>query len=151
MAKRIKKMVETKIDPELILEACDGDLLVAQFFSEWLSNGRDATKAYSKIHPEVTPGTARVMGSKQLSRVNKALIAESYCVGVDRYFQQLNEGLSADRVTNVGAMVINLGPDHKTRRPYHEAAGKLLGIERDREFPGVQVNVQNVLEGLANE
>lgn len=151
MKRRLKRIPEAKVKGNVFLEACDGDAELAEFFALWLTNGRDAKKAYQKMRPNVTPESACVGGSRLLSRVNRTLIAESYGVGVDRYFKQLNDGLSADKVSNVGDMVINLGPDHKTRRAYHEAAGRILGIERDRDPVGVQVNVQNVLEGLANE
>ena len=150
MKKRLKRIPEAKVEGNVFLEACGGDAELAEFFALWLTNGRDAKRAYQKMRPNVTPESACVGGSRLLSRVNRTLIAESYGVGVDRYFKQLKEGMNAKKKISINFETFDVD-DHKTRRAYHEAAGRILGIERDRDSVGVQVNVQNVLEGLANE
>jgi len=138
-------------DQESLLELCNGDRELAWFISEWISNGRNATKAYKIIRPHVTYDSARALGCMMLARLNMVSIMAYYDVGIQDYLNQLRDGMNADTVKilrkydkegNVIAEIDMSQPDHKTRRPYHEAVGKLLGIEKDRQQapPVIQFN-----------
>ena len=146
----VKILLKKGIPP--LVAACGGDYGLAELVTEWVNNGRNATKAYKKLHPNVAEGTARVMGSALMKKVDKTFLAELYCGGIDTYFKQLNDGLNANVVILSGGKKKVLAPDHRVRRLYHEALGKMLGIEEEgRGQANVQVNVQNVLSELANE
>lgn len=98
----------------------------ALFCMTWFENGLNATKAYMKLHPNVDYNSARVLGSRQLTKVNIPAILNAGNLGIETYLQKLKEGLNAmiriDRSTKAV-------PDHKTRRLYHKILGELLGIE----------------------
>ena len=136
-----RSIAEQVLDAGLILDACGNDEEVAQFYLVWLQNGRNATKACLAIHPEYkNEQTAAVVGSRLLSRVNKSEIAKAYGVSYDAYFKQLRDGMNAMKGKGK--------PDHKVRRAYHEAAGKILGIEEKNSGgnTAVQVNVGKVVD-----
>lgn len=111
-------------------ELMGNDDEVTLFFIEWVSNGRNAQKAYKAIKPDVTIQSAAVMGHRMLSRVNLALVLDSYGLGVDTYFKKLKEGLSATRLFGKNAVKF---ADYKTRRAYHETLGVLHGIEKPKD------------------
>lgn len=111
----IDQMLSPKIDKELAL-----------FFNEWLTNGRNATQAYRTLHPNVTEDSARVLGSRKLTKVSTQAILSAYGLTYDTYFQKLKEGLEAKQ-RNEATGVLQV--DHKTRRIYLKVLGELLGIE----------------------
>ena len=81
-----------KIDKPNIKElekAFDGDLDLVLFFLSWVKNGRNATKAYLELNPSVDPASARVLGSRQLAKVNKQAILETYGLGLEEYMEQI--------------------------------------------------------------
>lgn len=136
----IQPTTQTQVTLQAITDLLGGDVELAQFFLEWLDNGHNATKAYLKFHPNVTEGSARVLGSATLSNINIPLVLEALGMGRSRYLEQLEAGLSAGKIfvltkfDRKGRKVAKLDlsqPDHKTRRLYHEAQGKILGIEKE--------------------
>jgi hypothetical protein len=137
-------------DVDVLHEALGGDKELTLFFMAWISCGRNATRAYKKLHPEVTDGSARVLGSKLLTKINIPVILESYDLGFDTYFQQLKSGLNATK--HVEGLKVEKGkikkvlmeiPDHKTRDKYHTKLGKLLEIEKEAQTNVIQVNQNN--------
>lgn len=142
-----RSIAEQVIDAGLILEACGNDEEVAQFYLVWLQNGRNATKAYMAIHPNVTEHSARVLGTRQLAKVSKTEIARAYGISYDSYFKQLKEGMNAKKQIRFFGKVIDEQPDHKVRRAYHEAVGEMLGMEtKNQGNTAVQVNVNKVVD-----
>lgn len=133
-----KKLTKTQ---EAIAEACNNDLTLIMFVAEWLSNGNNALQAYKKLHPEVTDGTARVMGSRLLMRVDKSLLLDAYGLNAEMYLQQLYDGNKADKWNDFTG---EREPDHKTRAIYHTKLGKIMGIEDERT--NVQVNILNHIQ-----
>lgn len=113
-----------------LLEALNNDHELALFFLTWIKNGRNATAAYQELHPNVTSGSARALGSIVLAKIDKRLILEALDLGAETYLKQLSEGLQAEQTISIPATGISFTiPDHKTRRPYHEALGKMHGFE----------------------
>lgn len=100
------------------------------FFAAWLKHGRNATKAYKELHPNVTDGSARVLGARQLTNIDIPDVLAAYDLSIDRYLAQLDEGLSA--VTVEGSRTV---PDHRTRAVYHERLGKMLGLAASEMKP----------------
>jgi hypothetical protein len=119
-----------------------GDKTLALFFMEWLKNGQNATKAYLTLHPSVDYHSARVLGSRQLAKVNISVILNAHNLGIETYIRQLKEGLSAKMLASSSKAV----PDHKTRRLYHKALGELLGFEGKE----TKINFQNNQYNFAN-
>ena len=117
-----------------------GDDEVTLFFIEWVSNGRNAAKAYRAIKPDVTAQSAKVMGSRMLSRVNLSLVLDSYGLGVDTYFKKLKEGLSATRLFGKNAII---HADYNARRSYHEVLGTMHGLENKKE-QGITFNFNTI-------
>lgn len=140
------------------------DLDLMLFYVSWIKNGMNGGKAYKEIHPDVTDHSARVLGSRELSKVNRELVMSAYGLDADMYFNQLKEGLQANK--QIAAVVINKKgsptsqangetpansmtkdfvevPDHYARKPYHDKLGKLLGIESDKGT-SIAVQVNNI-------
>lgn len=122
---------------------------LAMFFMEWLNNGMNAKNAYLKFHPNITDRSAMVLGSRELRKVDIPLILEALDMGTSSYFEQLKAGLNAGKTFILkkydknGKIVKELSshqPDHKTRRLYHEAQGKMLGFETNSPTSLVQNN-----------
>lgn len=154
-------------ESKALIEAVGGDMDLAVFFSYWIKFGRDSSKAYLKMHPNVTKESARVLGCRMLQKVNPAAILESYNLGIDEYMDQLKEGIGAvvyetepyitmnkkgQSVTKYRHVAI---PDHKTRRHYHRALGELHKLEGQSQ-PSIQVNQNNLqqnnnIESLPDE
>lgn len=142
-----KSIAEQVVDAGLILEACGNDEEVAQFYLIWLQNGRNASKAYQSIHPNVTTASAQTLGWRLLRKVDKCEIARAYGISYDSYFKQLKEGMNAKKQIRFFGKVIDEQPDHKVRRAYHEAAGEMLGVEtKNQTNTAVQVNVNKVVD-----
>jgi hypothetical protein len=118
-----------------LVKIFNNNLDLMLFFITWLKNGLNASKAYKKLHPEVTDHSARTLGSRELAKVDKTAIMQSYGLDVETYFRQLKEGLKAIRLDAAGQVF----PDHKTRRAYHEVLGKLLNIEEEKVTTGVGI------------
>jgi hypothetical protein len=136
-------------------EKFGGDKELVIFFLAWLKNGRNATKAYLAINPDVTTESAAVMGSLKLRKIKNDIgidvILDVYGLGVDAYINQLKEGLEATKfIDEFGILSV---ADHATRRTYHEVLGKLLGLEKKDEKPGtiVPVQINNILEEKRNK
>jgi len=104
----------------LLIDLVDGDGEVLMFLSEWLNNGRNATKAYLKLHPNVGYHSARVLGSRQLAKVNIPDVSIIYGLGIETYIKQLKRGLEARDAEG--------NPDNRTRFSYLTVLGELLGI-----------------------
>ena len=135
-------MKTKKTDLEQLEEVFE-DKQTALFFVEWLKNGQNATKAYLALHPNVDYHSARVLGSRQLAKVNISAILNARNLGIETYLQKLKEGLNAVMFID---HYIKAVPDHKTRRLYHKALGELLGVEGKE----TKINIQNNQYNFAN-
>jgi hypothetical protein len=133
--------MENKEAKELV-KAFDGNAELALFYIAWLKNGLNSTRAYLELHPNVTQGSAEVLGSRVLGKVSKEMILKAYSLDIGKYMLQLKEGLEATRPISASILVTKDGklikaadhgaievPDHMTRKFYHDKLGKLLGIE----------------------
>lgn len=148
MAKKKKTDITTMSIDQLTEEL--GGREIAGFFIAWLSEGRNATKAYLKLHPEVTEKSAGVLGSRMLGKVRRDVVMQSYGLDINAYMTQLNEGLNATKLADDGEGVVEL-PDHKVRRDYHKTLGQLLGIEGGDAGVQVQVNVQKATDSWLSD
>lgn len=135
-----------KPDIKQLEQAFDGDLDLVLFFVSWIKHGRNATKAYLELNPNVDPASAAVLGSRQLKKVKIDAVMETYGVGIQEYFQQLADGHNAMKWNDFTG---EREPDHKTREGYSKRIGKLLGVETDSPSTLVQVNVTPILEEKA--
>ena len=126
----IKQKSISQIKPNIkeLEKAFDGDLDLVLFFITWLKKGLVAKFAYQELHPDVTPESAEVGGSRMLSRVKRDYILAAYGLGPEKYFNQLKEGLEATKWNDFTG---EREADHKTRKDYHDKLGKLLGIEQE--------------------
>jgi hypothetical protein len=120
--------VELENDKDRLLEICDNDVSQVRFVEEWLKNGRNATAAYQKLHPKASRASASVIGCRKLSKVNTQTILSLYGLSIEKYFEQLRDGVSAEKWNEFSG---EREADHKTRRDYHKVLGKLLGVEND--------------------
>lgn len=133
-------IIERKPDMVAITKLLNGDKELAIFFMKWIECDRNATKAYMELHPDIDYHSARTLASRLLTKVDISMVLEALGLGTDRYFKQLDEGLSAEKKMVVrkfkkGELVEEIDltqPDHKTRRLYHEPLGKMLGLEKDK-------------------
>lgn len=112
--------MDKKTETKLLVDIAGGDKETLPFLLEWLNNGRNATQAYLKTHPMVSYSSARVLGSRQLAKVNTFGLSYAYGLGIESYMKQLKEGLEAADMEG--------NPDHKTRFPYFSVLGELLGF-----------------------
>lgn len=142
------KKTNTLRDSEYLLELLGGDKDLMLFFMTWVANGRNATKAYLKLHPNVSEASAAVLGSMKLRNIKIDVILEGFGLGVDTYMEQLKNGLEAvkyeevvsiDNEGNIEKQAIPV-PDHKVRRNYHAALGKMLNFEKDSGTNVLQLN-----------
>lgn len=141
-------LAEQVSEAGLVMEACGNDEKVAAFFLLWLQNGRDASQAYlAAINPNVTKHSAETLGSRMLSRVERATLAKAYGLGYDEYFKQLKAGLKATRLQSINFETHEV-EDHKTRRDYHKALGEIIGVEKKEAVGGtaIQVNVGKAVQ-----
>lgn len=129
-------------DFKQLVEVCSDNEQVALFFIEWMTNGFDAKAAYKKLHPNVTEGSAKTLGSRWLTRVDRQSVLAAYNLGLERYLKQLDAGLEAQRWNQ---FTKEREPDHKTRFPYFEILGRLLGFENEKRTL-VDTNVHVNLE-----
>lgn len=126
-------------------KAFDGELDLVLFFLSWVKNGRNATKAYLELNPNVDPASAAVLGSRQLKKVKIDAILETYGIGLQEYFTQLKEGHEAMKWNDFTG---EREADHKVRADYSKRIGLLLGIEKGGEL---QNNTQNNYFNLTDE
>lgn len=138
----------TKVNIAALEKAFDNDLDLVLFFLSWIKNSRNASKAYLELNPNVDPASARVLGSRQLAKVNITAIMETYGLGIEEYFTQLKAGHEAMKWNDFTG---EREADHKVRGDYSKRIGKLLGIEKEEGNTLVQVNVQPILSGLKAE
>ena len=117
----------------------DGNLDLMLFYVTWIKNGLNASKAYKELHPNVTDHSSRVLGSITLARISKTAIMQAYGLDQTTYFNQLSEGIKADRSDMTGQIL----PDHKTRQDYLHTLGKLLGIEKEK--PSINISGDKVI------
>ncbi|MFH0863864.1 MAG: hypothetical protein V1858_02165 [Candidatus Gottesmanbacteria bacterium] len=137
-----------KITPNIkeLEKAFNGDLDLMLFYLTWIKNGLNASKAYKELHPGCNDHSARVLGSTTLAKISKTAVMQAYGLDHELYFQQLRDGVKAERRDQFSG---EMYPDHKTRKEYHQTLGKLLGIETDQP---IQTNIQvNVTRGENNE
>lgn len=102
-----------------------GDHEVPLFLYEWLKNGCNATKAYKSLHPDITDGSARVLASRKLAKVNTSALLASFGIEYTDLFKGLKEGLQAKKIVSDGIEV----PDYKTRLDYLKTIAKLLNLQ----------------------
>jgi hypothetical protein len=119
----------------------NGDLDLMLFYVTWIKNGLNATKAYMELHPGIQAHSASVLGSRVLAKVSKTAIMEAYGLNQQAYFNQLKEGIKAEKRDQFSG---EISPDHKTRQDYMHTLGKLMGIESDNPTL-VQVNITPIL------
>jgi hypothetical protein len=127
-SKSLLSSLEFLASPDEITQAFGDDKELALFFVAWLNHGMNATKAYLQIRPEVSEASARVLGCRMLRKVNISMILEAYGLDWEKYLYKLVDGLEANKWNSD---VKDFEPDYKARRLYHEALGKLLGIEKN--------------------
>lgn len=132
----------TKKDIRELEVAFDGNLDLVLFFLKWIEKGQNATQAYLALHPNVDTASAAVLGSKILRKINIQAVMEAYGLGLETYLTQLRDGIEAKKRDQFTGEV---EADHKTRAPYHDKLGKLLGIEQEHSNLNLQVNIQPIL------
>ncbi len=152
-------VAQAQNDLRKLTELLGNDDDLAQFFLEWLTNGRNAKRAYLKLHPEVSPRSAEVLGSKILRKIEVGDVLAAFGLNSESYFKQLKEGMAAktggilrkfDKFGNVVQELDLRRPDHKVRRLYHEPLGQMLGYENKKGDFIQQLNIAVVWQGMAN-
>ena len=150
-------VAQAENDLRKLTELCNNDPELAQFFLEWLTNGRNGRKAYKTLHPEVSDRVAAVLGSRKLMKVDILQVLSAYGLDGEKYLRQLKAGLAAKtggilrKFNKDGTLAQELDlrrPDHKVRRFYHEALGQILGIEGKKEVGGNTFNIIAIFEGI---
>ena len=117
-----KELNTSKLD---IDELANGDKEIPLFLDEWLKNGLNASAAYKALHPNVSDASARVLGSKKLTKINISAILAGYDLGFNDYMVGLKEGLAATKLNEQTGEKV---PDYRTRLEFHRVLGKLLGF-----------------------
>lgn len=112
-----------------LAESFKNDPQLAVFCKEWLACRGNATKAYLKLHPTVTPASARVLGARQLAKVNIADLIALMGINNGTYTHLLLQGLYATKTP------YSESPDHATRFKYFMALGRLLGVDSGPRGP----------------
>ena len=107
----------------------NGNLDLMLFYVTWIKNGLDSKAAYKELHPDVTDGSAKTLGSRMLSKVDRQAIMQAYGLDQELYFTQLKEAIGATKWNDFTG---EREADHKTRQAYHDKLGRLLGIETDK-------------------
>lgn len=138
-----KKDIEQKLPALKELEEIIGDTEVTLFFLAWLKNSRSAKAAYQELHPNVDENSAKTLGSRMLSKVDRSLVLAAYGLDINAYMTQLKDGLNAERYVDDGEGMVK-EPDHKTRREYHKALGQVMGIE-GKDVNNITVNVHKAV------
>ncbi len=142
-----------------------GSVDLAIFFTEWIANNRNATKAYAAMFPgrydmtdKKQKKVAATLGSRLLQKVDISRVLTAYNLGVDRYLGVIDKGLKAKTTqaflvggVNDQRLETITKPDHETQIAYHTKLGKILKLESDKDAPAqnnTQVNI-NFGEALA--
>lgn len=112
-----------------LVDAFKEDPQLARFCAEWIKNGGNSTKAYLKLHPTVTAGSARVLGSRELAKVNMRDFLAMMGITNSMYVQMLVQGLNATKNP------YSESPDHTTRFKYFMVLGRLLGVDNSQQGP----------------
>lgn len=115
------------MDIEPLKKAFGKDLDLFLFYVTWIKNELNAGKAYKELHPSVDEHSARTLGSRMLTKVDRTIVMQAYDLDIHAYYTQLKDGLHANKTDITG----DIHPDHKTRSIYHDKLGKQLGIETD--------------------
>jgi len=132
------------LSPEQIkelAEAFDNNVDLAMFFTQWVSNGHNATEAYMTLYPSTSSReVAQVMGSRWLSKIDMPVALGIYNLGMDRYLTVIDEGLKAKQekvmTTKAGNTIDMSGDDWDTKKYFHEKLGRLLGVEIESKNAG---------------
>lgn len=133
----------TKLSADQLSELLGSDE-VALFFVTWLKHNRNATKAYMELHPDCTERSAATLSSRMLRKVDREVVMQAYGLDLNKYMEQLRDGLNATRFQDDGEGITEV-PDHKVRKEYHKTMGQLLGIEGQDAGVAIQVNVQKAM------
>lgn len=132
-------MTDKDLSIKQLEKAFDGDLDLMLFYLAWVKNGRNATKAYMELNPEIEYASAAVLGCRLLKKVNLEAVLQAYNLTEETYYTQLVDGLKADKRDQFSG---EMSPDHKTRKDYHDKLGKLLGIEHEGASTLQQFNLK---------
>ena len=147
---------------DLLEQSLGGDKELVLFFLAWLKFDRNATQAYKYLHPNCTEISCRVLGSRQLSKVNIQVIMDSYGLGIDRYLKKLNDGLEAndseEKIYSVGkgknkkyVTKTITRPNHSVQKAYHDKLGEILKVEGSKDTTNVAVQVNNLINDKKNK
>lgn len=138
-----------------LLVLADGDVGLAEFLGLWLMNGNNATKAYQKLNPDVSPKTARVLGSRLLTKVDKLALLSSVGLGVSEYLNGFKKGLNAKNVIYASSEGLITDTkqvaDNPTREKYHRRLGAILGLEKPGAGGDTTVNINQAIGGWVKE
>lgn len=132
-----KAITKPEMDMKKLEKIC-GTKERTLFFLTWLRHGRNATKAYMELHPEVTERSAGVLGSKTLGNIDIKLVAQAYGLDTDKYFDVLKNAMNADKWNDFTG---EREKDYRTIKPYHDKLGKILGIETKDNNTNIQINM----------
>ena len=156
--KELRVVIPKNETLDKLIDALEGNRELVIFFLTWLECGRNAQKAYKKLNPEVTDGSAAVMGSRLLKKVNISIILDSMGLGVEKYLGIMAEGLEAtieERVAvektvgkgkkkkTVTEYIKVLKPDCSIRNHHHKKLGELHKLEGQIPPIAFQVNQNN--------
>jgi hypothetical protein len=130
-----------QVDTKLLTEAFNGDLDLMLFYVTWVKNGLNAGKAYHELHPQVDEHSARTLGSRLLTKVDRSLVMQAYSLDHQEYFEQIKAGHAATKWNDFTG---EREADHAVRLKYNDKIGRLLGVENDAA-PQVNVQVNNVI------
>lgn len=142
-----EKTPKTSVNLKELEKAFEGDLDLILFYVTWVKHGLVAKFAYQELHPDVTPESAEVGGSRMLSRVKREYILSAYGLGPEKYFQQLKDGIDATKWNDFTG---EREADHNARKPYHDKLGRLLGVENNTGT-SVAVQVNNFIKQERDE
>jgi len=164
--KRAPKFLTSDIS--VLEEALGGDKELILFFLSYLKHDRNASQAYKYLHPGCTDDSCRVLGSRQLAKVNINIILESYDLGIDTYIKKIKEGLEASEIEIINARIKKgkkgkngkkdtiiyqeiKRPNHAVQDKYHTKLGELLGINGSAPTTNVAVQVNNLINEKKNK
>lgn len=109
---------------EPIVNNSDTDIVESTFLEKWVANGFNGARAYAEIHKDITYDSACVGASRMLRKIKISNILEIRNLGLEKFFTQMEQGLSAEQMDKSGNSI----PDHKTRYLYWITLGKILGL-----------------------
>ncbi|SRR5260221_14663201 len=127
-----QKLLTKEFQPssqEQLEEVLHGDPEMLMFFYQWLKHGCNGAAAYRAMRPNVTEESSRVLASRKLQKLTKVspvAILAAFGMDISDYMKLLHEGLSA---TMLNPKTEQQEPDYRVRRAFHQALGKILGLE----------------------